>query len=89
MRNSTPIFRIRPMEGRDIPTIVGLDRRIFRDPWPESAYVQEVYFNPHAHYFVLELLDLRWPCAQSGEVSIWGRHSCLQPSIKRSAMMQR
>jgi len=60
MRNSTPIFRIRPMEGRDIPTIVGLDRRIFRDPWPESAYVQEVYFNPRAHYFVLELLDLRY-----------------------------
>lgn len=57
MRNSASIFRIRPMEGRDIPTVVGLDRRVFRDPWPESAYVQEVYFNPHAHYFVLELLD--------------------------------
>ncbi len=54
-RDST--FRIRPMEGRDIPAVVSLDRRIFRDPWPESAYVQEIYFNPDAHYFVLELLD--------------------------------
>lgn len=50
-------FRIRPMEGRDIPAVVSLDRQVFRDPWPESAYVQEIYFNAHAHYFVLELLD--------------------------------
>lgn len=50
-------FRVRPMEGRDIPAVVSLDRVVFRDSWPESAYVQEIYFNPHAHYFVLELLD--------------------------------
>ncbi|MBN1247734.1 MAG: ribosomal protein S18-alanine N-acetyltransferase [Anaerolineae bacterium] len=45
------------MEGRDIPSVVSLDRQVFHDPWPESAYVQEIYFNPQAHYFVLELLD--------------------------------
>jgi ribosomal-protein-alanine N-acetyltransferase len=45
------------MEGRDIPAVVSLDRVVFRDSWPESAYVQEIYFNPDAHYFVLELLD--------------------------------
>lgn len=50
-------FRIRPMEGRDIPSVVSLDRMVFRDPWPESAYVQEIYFNVKAHYFVLELVD--------------------------------
>lgn len=50
-------FRIRLMEGRDIPSVVTLDRQVFDDPWPESAYVQEIYFNPNAHYFVLELLD--------------------------------
>lgn len=50
-------FRLRPMEGRDIPSVVSLDRQVFHDPWPESAYVQEIYFNPQAHYFVLELLD--------------------------------
>ena len=50
-------FRIRPMEGRDIPSVVSLDRQVFQDPWPESAYVQEIYFNSSAHYFVLELLD--------------------------------
>ncbi len=48
---------IRLMEGRDIPSVVSLDRQVFRDPWPESAYVQELYFNTNAHYFVLELLD--------------------------------
>jgi [ribosomal protein S18]-alanine N-acetyltransferase len=59
-----PLFNLRTMEGRDIPAVVSVDRHVFRDPWPESAYVQEIYFNPSAHYFVLELLDLnqsrRW-----------------------------
>ena len=50
-------FRIRLMEGRDIPSVVSLDRQVFADSWPESAYVQEIYFNPNAHYFVLELVD--------------------------------
>ncbi len=50
-------MQIRLMEGRDIPAVVSLDRQVFTDPWPESAYVQELYFNTNAHYFVLELLD--------------------------------
>jgi [ribosomal protein S18]-alanine N-acetyltransferase len=54
---SESTFRIRLMEGRDIPSVVSLDRQVFADPWPESAYVQEIYFNSSAHYFVLELLD--------------------------------
>lgn len=59
----TPLYRpkgsmhIRLMEGRDIPAVISLDRQVFPDPWPESAYVQELYFNTNAHYFVLELLD--------------------------------
>ena len=28
---------------------------VFTDPWPESAYVQELYFNSQAHYFVIQL----------------------------------
>jgi [ribosomal protein S18]-alanine N-acetyltransferase len=54
------------MEGRDIPAVVSLDRQVFEDPWPESAYVQEIYFNPNAHYFVLELLDLQQARAAEG-----------------------
>ena len=54
---SDSAFLIRLMEGRDIPSVVSLDRQVFEDPWPESAYVQEIYFNPSAHYYVLELLD--------------------------------
>jgi ribosomal-protein-alanine N-acetyltransferase len=45
------------MGGKDIPAVVALDRLVFRSPWPESAYVQELYFNRNAHYFVLELMD--------------------------------
>jgi [ribosomal protein S18]-alanine N-acetyltransferase len=48
-------FNIRRLEARDIPTVTSIDRLVFHDPWPESAYVQELYFNPHAHYFILQL----------------------------------
>ena len=57
MNEGASVYLLRPMEGRDIPAVVSLDRMVFRDPWPESAYVQEIYFNANAHYFVLELLD--------------------------------
>jgi [ribosomal protein S18]-alanine N-acetyltransferase len=48
-------LRVRRMTGRDIAAVVALDRQVFEDPWPESAYVQELYFNPQARYFVLEV----------------------------------
>ncbi len=48
-------FHIRRLEAKDIPAVTHIDRLVFRDPWPESAYVQELYFNPNAHYFVLQL----------------------------------
>ncbi|MBN2007386.1 MAG: ribosomal protein S18-alanine N-acetyltransferase [Anaerolineae bacterium] len=48
-------FKIRRLEAKDIPTVTSIDRLVFHDPWPESAYVQELYFNPNAHYFVLQL----------------------------------
>lgn len=50
-------FKLRPMAARDIPAVVHVDRIVFKDPWPEAAYVQELYFNPNAHYFVLLLQD--------------------------------
>jgi ribosomal-protein-alanine N-acetyltransferase len=50
-------FKLRPMAARDIPAVVHVDRIVFKDPWPEAAYVQELYFNPNAHYFVLMLQD--------------------------------
>jgi ribosomal-protein-alanine N-acetyltransferase len=51
------IFRLQLMAAHDIPAVVTVDRQVFVDPWPESAYVQELYFNPNAHYFVLTLID--------------------------------
>lgn len=47
-------FRIRPLEGKDISAVLNIDRMVFTDPWPESAYVQEIYFNTHARYFVAQ-----------------------------------
>ncbi len=60
-------MQIRLMEGRDIPAVVSLDRQVFTDSWPESAFVQELYFNTSAHYFVLELLD-------PAQVRTWHTH---------------
>ncbi len=59
-------YRIRPMQSGDIPMVAALERRIFLDPWPFSAYVQELHFNASARYFVLELVNLKlvrrwWP----------------------------
>ncbi len=51
------VFRLQLMAAHDIPAVVSVDRQVFVDPWPESAYVQELYFNPNAHYFVLTLID--------------------------------
>jgi len=55
MNNNGLPFDIRRLEAKDIPIVTSIDRLVFRDPWPESAYVQELYFNPNAHYFVLQL----------------------------------
>jgi ribosomal-protein-alanine N-acetyltransferase len=54
------IFRLQLMAAHDIPAVVSVDRQVFVDPWPESAYVQELYFNPNAHYFILTLIDLAY-----------------------------
>ncbi|MBN1877519.1 MAG: GNAT family N-acetyltransferase [Anaerolineae bacterium] len=43
------------MEPRDLPAVLAVDRMVFTDPWPESVYIQELYFNPKAYYFVLQL----------------------------------
>jgi ribosomal-protein-alanine N-acetyltransferase len=58
------------MQSGDIPMVAALERRIFLDPWPFSAYIQELHFNASARYFVLELADLRlvrrrWPWKSS------------------------
>ena len=53
----TDVFRLQFMAAHDIPAVVSVDRQVFVDPWPESAYVQELYFNPNAHYFILTLID--------------------------------
>ncbi len=63
--NDSPSYHIRRMEPLDIHAVMMLDRVVFSDPWPESAYTQEIYFNPLACYFVLELAGSlphwRWP----------------------------
>ena len=53
----SPIYRLQFMAAHDIPAVVNVDRQVFVDPWPETAYVQELYFNPNAHYFILTLID--------------------------------
>ena len=47
-------YRVRRMKSKDIAQVAALEKLVFADPWPEIAYVQEVYFNPIARYFVLE-----------------------------------
>ncbi len=58
-------FLIRRMKPADIPAVMALDRIVFSDPWPESVYIKELFYNPKARYFVLYLdrrveLRRRW-----------------------------
>ncbi len=48
-------YEIRRMTPADIPPVARLEQEIFSDPWPQMAFVQELYFNTAAHYFVLEV----------------------------------
>ncbi len=57
---------IRPMQPRDLPEVMELERLSFADPWPESAYTYELFFNPLARYLVLEY---RYP--QRSFVEAW------------------
>ncbi len=50
-------YIIRRMMPADIPAVVNIDRTVFSDPWSESVYVEELYYNLHARYFVLQLAD--------------------------------
>jgi [ribosomal protein S18]-alanine N-acetyltransferase len=47
-------YHIRRMKPKDIGHVAALEKHVFSDPWPRNAYVQEIYFNPIARYFVLE-----------------------------------
>jgi ribosomal-protein-alanine N-acetyltransferase len=55
-QNDVQGYKIRRMVPSDIPDVSQLEKYIFRDPWPRTAYIQELYFNPNARYFVLEIL---------------------------------
>ncbi len=70
-------YRIRPMKSGDIVAVSALDQEIFLDPWPQTAYVQEVLLNAGAHYFVLESRHTQrlcecWPWRKSARRRIYG-----------------
>ncbi len=66
-------YDIRRMRPKDIRSVMALEKRVFSDPWPENAYVQELYFNPNAYYFVLYFRDAaRLPWKQLHKDKIFG-----------------
>jgi ribosomal-protein-alanine N-acetyltransferase len=48
------LYRVRPMELEDVPTVMHIDRLSFSTPWPASAYRYEILKNPSAHYYIVE-----------------------------------
>lgn len=74
---ASPIYRIRPMKSGDIATVSALEQEVFHDPWPQTAFVQEVLFNSEAHYFILESCHIqrpasRWPWGKRASRRIYG-----------------
>ena len=50
-------FVVRRMRESDIPAVVGIERRSFPSPWPESAYRYELRFGVDSLFFVLRHRD--------------------------------
>ena len=55
MSVETPVLRIRPMTGSDLPSVQQIERASFATPWPAHAYRQELEANRLAHYLVATL----------------------------------
>lgn len=47
-------FVVRPMEERDIPAVMAIERVSFSAPWPESAYRYELRYGADSRFFVLQ-----------------------------------
>ncbi|HEY75172.1 MAG TPA: ribosomal protein S18-alanine N-acetyltransferase [Thermoflexia bacterium] len=47
-------FVVRPMEERDIPAVMAIERVSFPAPWPESAYHYELRYGTGSRFFVLQ-----------------------------------
>ncbi len=52
---TTPLLLFRPMREGDIPELMEIERRSFRNPWPESVYRQELRYGTDSLYYVLQL----------------------------------
>ena len=44
---------IAPMEERDIPQVMAIDRRSFANPWSAESYCYELAENRNAHFLVV------------------------------------
>ena len=40
--SDTPVFTVRDMEERDLAEVVRLEKIIFPDPWPKSAFTEQI-----------------------------------------------
>ncbi len=49
----TPLkISISPLEEKDVAEIMEIERKAFKSHWPETAFINEIYRNRLAHYFV-------------------------------------
>lgn len=46
-------YTIRPMEPRDVPTVVAIEKLVYPTPWPASSYLYELDHNTRSSYHVL------------------------------------
>jgi len=46
-------YTVRPMEPRDVPTVIAIEKLSYPTPWPASSYLYELKHNTRASYYVL------------------------------------
>lgn len=44
---------IQKMDKQDLPRIIEIEKSLFKTPWPEKNYLQELESNPLAYLFVV------------------------------------
>ena len=61
-------FIVRPMEERDIPAVMAIERVSFPAPWPESAYHYELRHGRGSRFYVLQAAGLALAHGSEGAV---------------------
>ncbi len=48
---------IRPIEEKDIPSVIEIENLCFKAPWKKEDILREMHENPYSNFWVIEITD--------------------------------